>query len=102
VTLADVLSEAAASLPVAVERSVAADGSVEWSAGGLVFATLDASGRTAAFRLDRVVAGAARLTPDTARSKQGDAWVEFRPGVLDGPAVDRARAWFIAAHRRTR
>ena len=101
-TLADVLSEAAASLPVAVERSLAADGSVAWSAGGLVFATLDASGRTAAFRLDRVVAGAARLTPDTARSKQGDAWVEFRPGLLDGPAIDRARAWFIAAHRRTR
>ena len=99
-TLGEVLSQASASLPSGVDRVVSKDGAVEWKVGGLTFATLDRSGRTASFRLDTIVAGAARLTPDTARSSLGDTWVAFSPKVLDEPATDRAQAWFLAAHRR--
>jgi len=100
VTLADLLEAAAGDLPTPVDRLVAADGSVEYAHAGTAFATLDAAGRTASFRLDDVLAGAAQRTPDAAPSHRGRAWVAFTPAELDGHAVDRASAWFAAAHRR--
>lgn len=84
--------------PVIVEA--AEDGATTWSTEGVAFATLDASGTTASFRLDPVLAGAARRTPDTGSSFLGPEWVEFRPAVLDAHAADRATAWFRAAIRR--
>ena len=97
-TLGDVLEEAAAELDL--DGVAATDGATEYANAGIVFATVDAAGVTAAFRLDRVLAGAALRTPDTRPSARGDVWVEFAPAVIDDHAVDRAQAWFIAAHRR--
>jgi hypothetical protein len=103
-TLRDLLEAAAAAAdddapwPIIAER--AADGSTTWSMEDVAFASLDASGTTASFRLDPVLAGAARRTPDTGASFLGPDWVEFRPTVLDGHAADRATAWFLAAVRR--
>lgn len=98
----EVLEEAAAlagdagSVAVAVDRA----GAVTWSSGGIEFATLDWAGSTATFRLDAVLAGAARRTPDVGASPRGADWVSFRPAALDGHAIDRATAWFLAALRR--
>jgi hypothetical protein len=100
VTLAELLDAAADALRTPVDRRVAADGSVEFAHAGTVFGTLDAAGRTASFRLDDVLAAAAQRTPDAAASPRGRPWVAFTPAELDGHAVDRAQAWFAAAHRR--
>lgn len=101
-TLREVLEDAAALAGDDRPVGVAADGAraVTWSSGGTDFATLDAAGSTAAFRLDAVLAGAARRTPDVRASSRGADWVEFRPAALDGHAIDRATAWFLAALRR--
>ena len=77
-----------------------ADGTRTWSAGGRIFATLDPNGTTATFRLDPVLAAAARRTLDAGPSHHGGEWVRFSPAVVDGHAEDRARAWFAAAVRR--
>lgn len=97
-TLRSTLSAAADDAGVA--PVTAPDGAVEWAIDGRPFATLDADGSRAAFRLDPVLATAARRTPDTGASSRGPEWVEFWPGTLDGHAVDRATAWFAAAARR--
>lgn len=103
-TLRDLLQAAAATAdddtPWPVIAETAADGSTTWSMEDVAFATLDAAGTTASFRLDPVLAGAARRTPDTSASFLGPDWVEFRPTVLDGHAADRGTAWFLAAIRR--
>lgn len=98
-TLRAVLEAAAAGIPDAL-MTVDGNGATTWAINELVFATLDGTGRTASFRLDPLLAGAARRTPDTTDSFLGPDWVEFRPAVLDGHAVDRATAWFEAAARR--
>ncbi len=91
-----VLAAAAEELPGIVEAD---DGGVRtWSSGGRPFATL--AGGRAEFRLDPLVAGAALRTPDTAPSPRGGDWVAFAPAELDDPAIDRAEAWFLSAHRR--
>lgn len=104
VTLRDLLEEAGAAAddeaPWPVIAEVAADGATTWSMEDVAFATLDAAGTTASFRLDPLLAGAARRTPDTGASFLGPEWIEFRPAVLDSHAVDRATAWFLAAIRR--
>ena len=99
-SLREVLESAAddAGLPGAPS----ADGSVTWSLEGRPFASLDASGRVASFRLDKVLAAAAQRTPDTAPSRLGPEWAEFAPAALDAHAEDRAVAWFVAAARRAR
>ena len=97
-TLEEILAAAAADTSLDAGRGT--DGGLTWSVGDVVFATLDAGGMVASFRLDPVLAGAARRTPDTRASARGDAWVEFAPGVVDAHAEDRARAWFMAAARR--
>jgi hypothetical protein len=103
-TLRDLLEAAAVAAdddaPWPIIAETAADGSTTWSMEDVAFATLDATGTTASFRLDPVLAGAARRTPDTGASFLGPDWVEFRPTVLDGHAADRATAWFLAAIRR--
>jgi hypothetical protein len=102
--LRDLLDAAAAAAddeapwPIIAETST--DGSTTWSMEDVAFATLDGPGTTASFRLDPILAGAARRTPDTATSFLGPDWVEFRPTVVDGHAADRATAWFLAAVRR--
>jgi hypothetical protein len=74
-------------------------GATTWSRGGIDFAVLSDAG--AELRLDPAIAAAALRTPDTGPSARGAEWVRFNPRVLDGPAVDRLRAWFELAHRRT-
>jgi hypothetical protein len=91
-TLADVFADAAEGL-----EGVAAAGGT-WSVGATTFATVD--GNAAEFRLDPVVAAAARRTPDTQASDHGPDWVRFEPVELDDQAIDRAEAWFGSAHRR--
>lgn len=98
-TLADVLEvagEDAALAPPTVEL----DGSVTFAVGSVLIATLDPAAETASFRLDPVLAGAARRTPDVFPSALGPEWVTFRPALLDDHAIDRAEAWFAAAVRR--
>jgi hypothetical protein len=73
------------------------DGQV-WSFSGQPYVVL--RGGTAEFHLDRVLAGAARRTPDTAPSPRGEDWVAFSPREVDQFAEDRLRSWFGAAHRR--
>lgn len=97
-TLRETLSVAAGQ--AGVTPAVAPDGAMEWARDANTFATLDARGSRAAFRLDPVLATAARRTPDTGSSSRGPEWVEFEPGALDGHAIDRATAWFAAAARR--
>jgi hypothetical protein len=99
-TLREVLEAAAARLDPAPDAAMLPDGSVEWSRAGIVFASVEGSGDVAAFRLDEVLAEAARRTPDTVPTPRGNRWVVFAPGVLDDHAIDRADAWFEAAHRR--
>ena len=95
-SLASIVEAAAADLEAAEARTVG--GSQEWSIGGIAFAT--AAGDRAEFRLDPIVAGAARRTPDTAPSERGPDWVAFAPTVLDQHAIDRATAWLASAWRR--
>ena len=97
-TLREVLDEAAAAL--GVPPTPAADGAVTWQRGEIPFASLDADGAAARFHLDPVVAEAAARTPDTAIDPAGPDWVRFAPPHVDPHAVDRASAWFAAAHRR--
>lgn len=98
-TLREVL-EAAAADAADVARDPGTDGSLAWRRGDETFATLDAAGVSATFRLDPTLAGAARRTPDTSADDAGPAWVRFTPALVDGHAADRASAWFAAAHRR--
>lgn len=94
-TLAEVLATAAEDLTGIVATE---DGSgTTWSAAGRPFAAL--LGEWAEFRLDPMVARAALRTPDAAVSPRGPDWVSFAPAVLDDPAIDRAEAWFLSAHR---
>jgi hypothetical protein len=94
-TLADLLAAAAEELEGIATGTDA--GSTIWSAAGRVFATL--TGDRAEFHLDPLVVRAALRTPDTAPSPRGPEWIAFAPAVLDDPAVDRAEAWFLSAHR---
>ena len=73
------------------------DGAV-WSTEVQPFAVV--GGETAEFRLDGVLADAARRTPDTSASNRGSEWVAFSPPEIDQFAEDRLRAWFGAAYRR--
>ena len=99
-TLLEVLGVAAEESPIPVEDEALDDGGTGWAVGGRLVAILDGPGTTAAFRLDPVLAGAARRTPGTMPSARGPEWVAFRPPVLDDHAIDRAEAWFGAAIRR--
>jgi len=94
-SLADILAAAAEELE-GIATGVDA-GSTTWSAAGRLFATL--IGDRAEFHLDPLVVRAALRTPDTAPSPRGSEWIAFAPAVLDDPAVDRAEAWFLSAHR---
>jgi hypothetical protein len=97
-TLGEVLDAAAAM--VGVEPTGGDGAETTWASGGIVYAVLGASGAAASFRLDAVLAAAARRTPDAGPSDRGDEWVTFAPQVVDAHAVDRATAWFLAAARR--
>jgi hypothetical protein len=99
-TLRELLEEVADQLDPPPDVTESEDGSLEWSRGGVAFAGLEGAGDAAAFRLDPVLASAALRTPDTAATARGNEWVVFGPGVLDGHAIDRTRAWFEAAYRR--
>jgi len=96
VRLVEILAEAAGELAGAE----VAQGPVVtiWSVGGQPFAALNVG--TAEFRLDAVLAPAARRTPDTTGSPRGKEWVSFSPAILDRYAEDRLRAWFAVAFRR--
>ncbi|MDH5244353.1 MAG: hypothetical protein OEX05_10505 [Chloroflexota bacterium] len=97
-TLADDLGSAAAQ--AGARGDVANAGAITWTVAGRAFATLDPGAGSAAFRLDPVLAAAARRTPDTKGSDRGPEWIEFAPRDYDGHASDRAIAWFAAAARR--
>ena len=99
-TLREVLDAASAQYSLDPRTETAADGSMTWSRGEQVFATLSADGSTASFLLDPLVAGAAARTPDVRASARGRGWVEMSPRVVDGHAADRAGAWFLSAYRR--
>jgi hypothetical protein len=94
-TLAEILAAAADEVDGV---ATAAEGdATTWSAAGRTFATL--SGERAEFRLDPLVVRAALRTPDTGPSPRGPEWIAFAPALIDDPAVDRAEAWFLSAHR---
>jgi hypothetical protein len=94
-TLAEILATSAEDL---VDVTVSTEGELTtWSAAGRPFATL--AREWAEFRLDPMVARAALRTPDTSPSMRGPGWVVFAPSVMDDPAIDRAEAWFLSAHR---
>ena len=101
-SLREILATAADAEEAGIDTGTDTDGSTTWAIAGRPFATLDGAGTTASFRLDAVIADAARRTPDTSASPRGPEWVSFRPATLDGHAEDRARAWFAAAARRAR
>jgi hypothetical protein len=98
VTLRDALEAAAAAADLPGVTASGKGTRTEWLAGGVVFAALE--GDLAEFRLDPVVARAARGTPDTAVSSRGPDWVAFRPQELDRMALDRLTAWYTSAARR--
>lgn len=98
-TLRELLDSAAAEFDD-VSAQTLPDGSVAWDRQGAVFTTLEAGGTEATFRLDPVLATAARRTPDVGAAARGPEWVRFHPSDVDAHAEDRARAWFVAAHRR--
>ena len=95
-TLEDVLAAAAEDLLGVT--AAPSPGGTTWSVGATIFAIRTAE--LAEFRLDPLVVAAALRTPDTAQSPRGHDWISFAPAVLDDPAVDRAEAWFLSAHRR--
>lgn len=99
-TLREILDAAAVQYGLDPRVETAEDGSVTWSRGNQVFATLSADGTTASFLLDPLVAGAAARTPDVSSSPRGRGWVEMHPRVVDGHAADRAGAWFLSGYRR--
>ena len=99
-TLREVMDAAVARYGLDPRTEATADGSVTWSRGNQLFATLSADGTTASFLLDPLVAGAAARTPDVRASARGRGWVEMSPRVVDGHAADRAGAWFLSAYRR--
>jgi len=99
-TLREVLEAAATQYGLEPRTETTAEGSIAWSRGDQVFATLSADGATAAFLLDPLVAGAAARTPDVRASARGRGWVEMSPRIVDGHAADRAGAWFLSAYRR--
>ena len=72
---------------------------MEYGLGDRPFATLEADGGAASFRLSPAVAAAAVHTPDTEPSPRGPDWVTLRPTVVDGHAIDRAVAWLESAWR---
>jgi hypothetical protein len=94
-TLAEILATSGEDL---ADVTVTIDGEVTtWSTAGRPFATL--AGEWAEFRLDPMVARAALRTADTSPSLRGPEWVVFAPSTMDDPAIDRAEAWFLSAHR---
>ncbi len=99
-TLREVIDAAAAQYGLDPRSETAADGSVTWTRGDQVFATLSADGTTASFLLDPLVAGAAARTPDVRASARGRGWVDMSPRVVDGHAAARAGAWFPSSFRR--
>ena len=99
-TLREILDAAGARYSLDARTGTADDGSITWSRGEQVFATLSADGTTASFLLDPLVAGAAARTPDVRASARGRGWVEMTPRAVDGHAADRAGAWFLSAYRR--
>jgi hypothetical protein len=96
-TLAEALAEAAAGLTGVIRRESA--GTTEYGLEDRPFATLEADGGAASFRLAAAVAAAAVQTPDTEPSPRGADWVTLRPTVVDGHAIDRAVAWLESAWR---
>jgi hypothetical protein len=86
----------AADLPDAVAG--AADGRTVWSRAGVPFAVLTTA--TVELRVGATIAAAALRTPNVSASRRGADWVAFAPPALDGHALDRLGAWFVAAHRR--
>ena len=98
--LLDVLQQAAGRMVPPPDVVTLPDGSLEFARDGVVFASVEMSGDSAAFRLDDELAVAAQRTPDTAPTPRGNPWVVFAPGNLDAHAIDRANAWFEAAYRR--
>jgi hypothetical protein len=100
VTLREVLEAAAAQYGLDANVVTADDGSVAWSRGEQVFASVSADGATASFLLDPLVAGAAARTPDVRASSRGRGWVDLSPRAVDGHAADRAGAWFLSGYRR--
>ncbi len=82
-----------------LEGAVGARGSegMLWTVDGVLFAVSGSA--SAEFRLRPEVAAAARRTPDVGPSPRGAGWVRFAPPVLDGFAMDRARAWLESAWR---
>jgi hypothetical protein len=94
-SLAEVLAAAAEDLDGVTVESDALF--TTWSAAGRPFAVL--AGEWAEFHLAAPIARAALRTPDAAVSPRGPEWVSFAPAVLDDPAIDRAEAWFLSAHR---
>jgi hypothetical protein len=100
-TLGETIESVLAAL-AGVESSSDVDGSTSWSVENMVFAILSADGAAASFRLDPVLAAAARRTPDATESPRGTEWVAFAPPVVDAHAIDRAGAWAAAAYRRAR
>ena len=99
-TLREVIDAAGVQYGLDASATTADDGSVTWTRGEQVFATLSADGTTASFLLDPLVAGAAARTPDVRASARGRGWVDMAPRVVDGHAADRAGAWFLSAYRR--
>jgi hypothetical protein len=98
VTLRDALAESADGVDE-VSTKAAADGSLEYIAGGRTVAVIAASGTSAEFLLTSAVASAAVRTPDTTASPRGPGWVRFEPAELDEHAIDRAVAWLGFAVR---
>lgn len=96
-TLSAALTAAAAELAGVIGREGA--GAIEYGLGDRPFATVEADGGAASFRLSPAVAAAAVHTPDTEPSPRGPDWVTLRPAVVDGHAIDRAVAWLESAWR---
>ena len=94
-TLAEILASSAEDL---ADVTASTEGELTtWSTAGRPFATL--AGEWAEFRLDPMVARAALRTADASPSMRGPEWVVFAPSAMDDPAIDRAEAWFLSAHR---
>jgi hypothetical protein len=97
-TLSKALAAAVAELPGVTSRELA--GTIEYLLDDQTFASLEADGAAASFRLAPAVAAAAVNTPETGVSPRGPDWVTLRPTVVDGHAIDRAVAWLESAWRQ--